>query len=108
MAEHLSQNLQRWYAELGNYVLPDSTDCLELQIEHGLAYLLLKRPSPTFPNPTLAAFQSCADVARMVLESWTEIYARNERIKTWLTLHDILVTGMTWLYSRWRSQSEND
>lgn len=107
MAENLSQSLQRWHLELRDYVLPDANEYLELQIEYGLACLLLKRPSPTFPNPTLAAIESCADISRMVLESWAELEARNEKIKTWLTFHDILLTGMTWLYSRWRSQADD-
>ncbi|KAE8557574.1 hypothetical protein TMatcc_005038 [Talaromyces marneffei ATCC 18224] len=107
MAENLSQSLQRWHLELCDYVLPDSNEYLELQIEYGLACLLLKRPSPTFPNLSFVAIESCADVSRMVLESWAEFEARNERIKTWLTFHDMLLTGMTWLYSRWRSQADD-
>jgi hypothetical protein len=107
MAENLSQSLQKWHNELRDYVLPDSNEYLELQIEYGLACLLLKRPSPTFPNPTLAAIESCAEVSRMVLESWVELETRNERVKTWLTFHDMLLTGMTWLYSRWRSQADD-
>lgn len=107
MAENLSQSLQKWHLELRDYVLPDSNEYLELQIEYGLACLLLKRPSPTFPNPTPVAIESCADVSRIVLESWAELEVRNERIKTWLTFHDTLLTGMTWLYSRWRSQVDD-
>lgn len=107
MAENLSQSLQKWHSELRDYVVPESNEYLELQIEYGLACLLLKRPSPTFPIPTIEAIESCADVSRMVLESWAELEARNERIKTWLTFHDMLLTGMTWLYSRWRSQADD-
>lgn len=62
--------------------------------------------SSLLQNHALAG-ESCADVSRMVLESWAELEARNERIKTWLTFHDMLLTGMTWLYSRWRSQVDD-
>jgi hypothetical protein len=107
MAENLSQSLQRWHLDLHDYVLPDWNEYLELQIEYGLAVLLLKRPSPTFPNPTYVAIESCAEISKMVLESWAELEARNERIKTWQMFHDMLLTAITWLYSRWRSQVDD-
>lgn len=101
MAEHLSQSLDRWLVELGESTLANSNEHLELQIEHGLIALLLKRPSPVFPSPTIQAIESCAEISRTVLESWAELDVRNERTQTWLTFHDMLLTGMTWLYSRW-------
>lgn len=52
-------------------------------------------------NRTCQCRETGEDVSRMALESRAELEARNERIKTWLTFHDMLLTGVMWLYSRW-------
>lgn len=111
MAESLRQRLIRWYSTLGDCALPDSRGYLELKVEYCLMVMLLNRPSPSFPKPSEQAVGECAIASREAIEAWLALLQHNNMMPLWRTFHDVLLTGLVWLYCTWyvpsRSLSAN-
>ncbi|KAH6871222.1 c6 zinc finger domain-containing protein [Thelonectria olida] len=71
------------------------------------AILLLYRPSPYLPEPTMAS--SCDDgkpelmcllnAAKASIESYSELHRKRRLNYSWITLHGIFIAGLAYIYS---------
>lgn len=101
IVDGLRQRLARWHSVLDECTLPGSMESLEMKCELCLTIILLNRPSPSFPNPTNDAIESCAAAAREAIEAWSILCQRGQLTVLWRTFHDVLITGLAWLYCVW-------
>ncbi|CAM1511173.1 Fc.00g086860.m01.CDS01 [Cosmosporella sp. VM-42] len=72
---------------------------LELKYHHCL--MLLYRPSPAVPLPTLNSWKACYSSAIKTILISSELHRFCKLNSSWLTAHSIFVSGITFLYCLW-------
>ncbi|KAF2721087.1 hypothetical protein K431DRAFT_346592 [Polychaeton citri CBS 116435] len=105
LSQNLQQRLAAWAEGLNEFAIPEDTLLISMKLRHALAVMLLNRPSPVFPQPDETALQSCYQASRTALQSWMSL--RRDRILLqvrWNTFHEVIMTGLTWLYCCWTLQ----
>ena len=79
-----------------------------LQLEYHKAVLLLLQPFLTDPNRDAQTFGNCTRAAGAVCQTYKRIHQRRPAGFFLLELHDVLVAGITLIYSLWNDQYGND
>lgn len=79
-----------------------------LQLEYHKATLLLLQPFLTAPNRDAQTFGDCTRAAGAVCQTYKRIHQRRPAGFFLLELHDVLVAGITLIYSLWNDQYNND
>lgn len=79
-----------------------------LQLEYHKAVLLLLQPFLTASNRDDQMFGECARAAGAVCQTYKRIHQRRPAGFFLLELHDVLVAGITLIYSLWNDQYSND
>ncbi|KAF2972624.1 hypothetical protein GQX73_g883 [Xylaria multiplex] len=72
---------------------------LKLKYHHCL--MLLHRPSPAIPQPSLKSWKVCYGSAIQTCLISADLNRFSKLNNTWLTAHSIFVSGMTFLYCLW-------
>lgn len=75
------------------------TRTLELKYHHCL--MLLHRPSPAIPQPSMESWRVCYHSAVKTILISTDLSRFSKLNNSWLTAHTIFVSGMTFLYCLW-------
>ncbi|KAH7063482.1 fungal-specific transcription factor domain-containing protein [Macrophomina phaseolina] len=76
-----------------------------LELKYHQCILLLYRPSPAFPRPSLESLSICFDSATETVRIYYELHRFGQMMNSWLTAHTIFVSGITMLYCLWISPS---
>jgi hypothetical protein len=79
-----------------------------LQLEYHKALLLLLQPSLTKPDRSATALSECTTAAGAVCQLYKRIHQRQPAGFFLLELHDVLVAGITLIYSLWSDQAGNN
>lgn len=98
--------LDEWIRDAPRYCHPavttfQSTEWFQIAYSHAL--LLLYRPSPSSPIPSLEGLQLCAEAAINLISSYSSLYAKNKITYTWIALHSLFMASITMLYTLWTS-----
>lgn len=97
----LRQRLSQWNTALEEYSASQNSVYLQMKVQHAIVVMMLNRPSPSFPAPDQEMVSSCHEAAKSAIETWTLLRERNEMDLDWKTLHNVLMTGLAWLYTCW-------
>lgn len=80
---------------------------LELKYHHCL--MILHRPSPAIPRPSLESWRVCYDSAVKTILIHSDLHRFAKLANTWLTAHTVFVSGITFLYCLWvRPEIKNE
>lgn len=82
---------------LSHRVLPS------IELKHHQCVMLLFRPSPAFPRPSVEALSICFDSATETIRVYYELHRFRQMTNSWLTAHSIFISGITMLYCLWIS-----
>ncbi|CEL11195.1 hypothetical protein ASPCAL14298 [Aspergillus calidoustus] len=72
-----------------------------LEIKYHQCIMLLYRPSPQIPHPSLPAIQACFNSAMQIIKICAELHRFSNLECSWLTAHSIFVAAITVLYCLW-------
>lgn len=72
---------------------------LELKYHHCL--MLLHRPSPAVPRPSVDSWRTCYNSATATILLNLELHRFSKLSNSWLTAHTVFVSGITLLYCLW-------
>ncbi|OTA52562.1 hypothetical protein K449DRAFT_379288 [Hypoxylon sp. EC38] len=72
---------------------------LELKYHHNL--MLLHRPSPAIPQPTIDSWKICYDSAVKTIMINFDLHRFSKLTNSWLTAHTVFVSGITFVYCIW-------
>ncbi|XXH00876.1 hypothetical protein Hte_007227 [Hypoxylon texense] len=72
---------------------------LELKYHHNL--MLLHRPSPAIPHPTIDSWKTCYNSAVKTIEIYSDLHRFSKLTNSWLTAHTVFVSGITFVYCLW-------
>ncbi|KAH8689581.1 hypothetical protein BGW36DRAFT_391166 [Talaromyces proteolyticus] len=72
-----------------------------LELKYHQCIMLLFRPSPQIPSPSLSATQACLTSAMEIIRIYAELRRFSNMECTWLTAHSIFVAAITVLYCVW-------
>ncbi|KAH7056005.1 fungal-specific transcription factor domain-containing protein [Macrophomina phaseolina] len=103
LVNSLRKRLISWRVEAEHLATGDDCEFLEMRIWFSLLILLCNRPSPSSPEPTPEAIESCAEASKVALIDWSTLLDRGRLSPLWRTFHDILMTGLVWTYCIWKS-----
>lgn len=67
---------------------------------HGIMMLLL-RPSPAIPNPSVNSLKSCYESAVASIRLYNQLYKRDLLVYSWVTVHSIFLSTITMLHCIW-------
>jgi hypothetical protein len=101
LVSNLSQRLSQWRGSLEEYSASQTSVFLHLKVQYAIVVMMLNRPSPSFPVPSPEMVNSCHEAAKSAIETWNLLRERNEMFLDWKVLHDVFMTGLTWLYTCW-------
>ncbi|KAI0157971.1 fungal-specific transcription factor domain-containing protein [Hypoxylon sp. FL1284] len=80
---------------------------LELKYHHNL--MLIHRPSPAIPRPTIESWKICYDSALKTIMIYSDLHRFSKLTNSWLTAHTVFVSGITFVYCVWaQSQIRNE
>lgn len=74
-----------------------------LDLKYHQCLMLLYRPSPAFPQPSLEALKACYDSSVATIRIYSEMTRFAHLNDSWLTAHSVFVSGITMLYCLWTS-----
>ncbi|KAK9381216.1 fungal-specific transcription factor domain-containing protein [Kockiozyma suomiensis] len=69
------------------------------QIAYHNAQILLHRPSPAIPTPTLESMHTCYSSSVSLINSYVALYAKNRVTYTWVALLGLFMASVTMLYT---------
>jgi hypothetical protein len=72
---------------------------LELKYHHCL--MILHRPSPATPRPSLESLTICYNSAIKTIHINLDLHRFSKLANSWLTAHTVFVSGITFLYCLW-------
>lgn len=101
LVSSLRQRLSQWRGSLEEYAASQNSVYLQMKVQYAIVIMMLNRPSPSFPVPDQEMVNSCHEAARSAIETWDLLRERNDMYIDWKTLHDVLMTGLAWLYACW-------
>jgi len=101
LVNSLRQRLSQWRGSLEEYSASQNSVYLQMKVQYAIVVMMLNRPSPSFPIPDQEMTRSCHEAAKSAIETWNLLRERNEVFFDWKTLHDVLMTGLAWLYTCW-------
>ncbi|KAL6886021.1 hypothetical protein GGI43DRAFT_277865 [Trichoderma evansii] len=67
---------------------------------HGVMMLLL-RPSPAIPNPSVNSLKSCYESAVASIRLYNQLYKRDLLVYSWVTVHSVFLSTITMLHCIW-------
>ncbi|UKZ74750.1 hypothetical protein TrVFT333_002420 [Trichoderma virens FT-333] len=67
---------------------------------HGIMMLLL-RPSPAIPNPSVNSLKSCYESAVASIRLYNQLYKRDLLVYSWATVHSVFLSTITMLHCIW-------
>lgn len=67
---------------------------------HGIMMLLL-RPSPAIPNPSIDSLTSCYESAVASIRLYDQLYKDDLLVYSWVTIHSIFLSTITMLHCIW-------
>ncbi|KAI1404968.1 hypothetical protein F4819DRAFT_446110 [Hypoxylon fuscum] len=76
-----------------------SVRSLELKYHHNL--MLLHRPSPAIPHPTIDSWKTCYNSAVKTIMIYSDLHRFSKLPNSWLTAHTVFVSGITFVYCLW-------
>ncbi|KAI1387025.1 uncharacterized protein F4822DRAFT_332373 [Hypoxylon trugodes] len=79
---------------------------LELKYHHNL--MLLHRPSPAIPQPTLDSWKICYHSAVKTIMIYSDLHRFSKLTNSWLTAHTVFVSGITFVYCLWAQPQIKD
>ncbi|KAM5351048.1 hypothetical protein ACJ41O_003771 [Fusarium nematophilum] len=92
------QQLDEWAAQIPGSANSDLYLRTTCQLRyHGLRMLLL-RPSPAIPKPSVEALRECHKSARQSIKLFDTLYKRNLLVHSWTTFHALVLSTITLLY----------
>lgn len=96
LAEDMLNDLKR-YSRRG---MSDSL-VRTLELKYHQCLMLLHRPSPAVPRPSLTSWKTCYSSAVRTISISVELSRFSKLSNSWLTAHTIFVGGITFLYCLW-------
>ncbi|KAI1762442.1 hypothetical protein GGR53DRAFT_418742 [Hypoxylon sp. FL1150] len=72
---------------------------LELKYHHNL--MLLHRPSPAIPHPSIDSWKTCYNSAVKTIMIYSDLHRFSKLTNSWLTAHTVFVSGITFVYCLW-------
>ncbi|KAI1415735.1 fungal-specific transcription factor domain-containing protein [Hypoxylon sp. FL1857] len=72
---------------------------LELKYHHNL--MLLHRPSPAIPQPTIDSWKICYNSAVKTIMIYSDLHRFSKLTNSWLAAHTVFVSGITFIYCIW-------
>ena len=106
LEQNLNLPIVRGELDAWHRTCPANNDTL--QLEYHKALLLLLQPSLTKPDRSFAALNECTTAAGAVCQLYKRIHQRQPAGFFLLELHDVLVAGITLIYSLWSDQTGNN
>ncbi|PTB34880.1 hypothetical protein M441DRAFT_85028 [Trichoderma asperellum CBS 433.97] len=67
---------------------------------HGIMMLLL-RPSPAIPKPSVLSLKSCYESAVASIRLYNQLYKRDLLVYSWVTVHSVFLSTITMLHCIW-------
>lgn len=93
--------LERWYEQIPQFTGHWRYMTLLCEIKyHGVAMLLL-RPSPAIPTPSIESVKSCYESSISSLRLYDQLYKADMLVYSWVTVHSIFLTTITMLHCIW-------
>ncbi|KAE8453315.1 hypothetical protein EG329_011382 [Mollisiaceae sp. DMI_Dod_QoI] len=100
--DQIRAELEQWMISTPRYISPTTATFQSFewfQIAYNHALILLYRPSPACPQPTLQALQTCADSSINHITGYLALYSKNKITYTWIALHSVFMASVTMLYT---------
>ncbi|KAF7547236.1 hypothetical protein G7Z17_g7871 [Cylindrodendrum hubeiense] len=72
-----------------------------LELKYHQCLMLLHRPSPAISEPSIESWKTCYESAVKTLLISAELHRFCKLTNSWLTAHNIFVSGITFLYCLW-------
>jgi hypothetical protein len=103
----LRNELEDWIVAAPRYKQPivspfQSSEWFLIAFNHML--LLIYRPSPVCPEPTIEELQICSDASISLITLFATIYSKNKSTYTWISLHCLFMASVTMFYTLARSE----
>jgi hypothetical protein len=101
LLQDLRQDL-KWRGLSGRRGLADRT-VPSIELKYHQCVMLLYRPSPAIPEPSIPALKICYESALETIKIQSDLHRFANMVNSWLTAHAIFVSGITMLYALWTS-----
>ncbi|GAD99387.1 hypothetical protein BC1G_12372 [Paecilomyces variotii No. 5] len=105
---HMNQRLKEWYASIPKPEEVDSGEKLPSQAWwealYSNALLLLHRPSPVTPHPTLESFEICATASKIQIQSIKSLHRSGKIDIVWIWVQRLFLAGLMLMHCVWYSK----
>ena len=72
-----------------------------LELKYHFNLMLLHRPSPAIPQPSIDSWNYCYHSAVKTIMIYSDLHRFSKLPNTWLTAHTVFVSGITFVYCIW-------
>lgn len=97
----IAARLKAWFDQIPRFTGNKAymTKICEIKY-HGIMMLLL-RPSPAIPSPSVESLKSCYESAVSSLRLYDQLYKSDLLVYSWITVHSIFLATITMLHCIW-------
>jgi hypothetical protein len=92
------QQLDQWAKEIPQGGSNDHYIHVECQIRYHSLRMLLLRPSPAIPKPSVESLKMCYRSASRSIIHYDELYRKDLLVHSWITFHGLILSTITKIY----------
>ncbi|KAH8901451.1 hypothetical protein GQ53DRAFT_790027 [Thozetella sp. PMI_491] len=94
----VAQQLDEWAGEIPESTKENAYMVAICRLQYYSLLILLTRPSPAIPNPSIESLKRCYDSCRSCVHLFNRMYRDDMLIYSWTTFHSLLLSTVTMLY----------
>jgi hypothetical protein len=92
------QQIDQWAKDIPQGGSNDHYIYVECQIRYHSLRMLLLRPSPAIPKPSVESLKMCYDSASRTINHYDELYRKDLLVHSWITFHGLILSTITKIY----------
>ncbi|KAH8665189.1 fungal-specific transcription factor domain-containing protein [Tricladium varicosporioides] len=97
----IATRLREWFDQIPQFT-GDGTYMIKIcEIKYHSIMMLLLRPSPAIPNPSIDSLTSCYESAVASIRLYDQLYKDDLLVYSWVTIHSIFLSTITMLHCIW-------
>ncbi|OBT98104.2 hypothetical protein VE01_03862 [Pseudogymnoascus verrucosus] len=97
----ITVRLKAWFDQIPQFTGDQIYMTHLCQIKYHGIMMLLMRPSPAIPNPSVDSLRSCYESAVASIRIYDQLYKRDLLVYSWVTVHSLFLSTITMLHCIW-------
>lgn len=103
----LESSLNEWMGQVKDQFNSDLACFHQLRVKYCIASVLMNRPSPSIPKPTIESVVTCKNSSIACIDSYTWLIEHGYKVKSTSADH-IMISSLSLAYSCWKTESNSN